>query len=192
VTSASLSPPPVNGWYKNPSVTLAATDQDADLDRSEYRLDGGPWLVYGGPVQVIGDGQHMLDYRSVDKAGHVEATHRLAFAIDATPPEIQGIPASCAIWPPDNTLVQIATVTASDAGSGVAPESLLVNVSSNESIGGDDILIVGTTVHVRANRSAHGTGRIYTLTAQVSDVAGNEAQATAVCTVPHDQSKKGH
>jgi feruloyl esterase len=191
VTTASLSPPPVNGWYHNPSVTLAATDRDSDLDRSEYRLDGGPWLIYSGPFQVIGDGQHIFDYRSVDKVGHVEATHTLAFAIDATPPEIEGMPASCAIWPPNDKLVQIAVVTASDAGSGVAPGSLAVNVSSNESITGDDILIAGTTVHVRASRSALGRGRIYTLTAHVTDVAGNVAQATAACTVPHDQAKKG-
>jgi hypothetical protein len=101
------------------------------------------------------------------------------------------MPASCAIWPPNDKLVQIAVVTASDAGSGVAPGSLAVNVSSNESITGDDILIAGTTVHVRASRSALGRGRIYTLTAHVTDVAGNVAQATAACTVPHDQAKKG-
>ena len=40
-----------------------------------------------------------------------------------------------------------------------------------------------------ADRSGDGNGRTYSLSATVSDLAGNTATATANCTVPHDQRK---
>jgi hypothetical protein len=48
----------------------------------------------------------------------------------------------------------------------------------------------GGTVQVRASRLGSGDGRIYTITAQASDLAGNTATAVSACLVPHDQSGK--
>ena len=73
VTTASLSPAPVNGWYPNPTVTLSATDNDVGVDYSEYRLDGGAWTTYTGPFQITVDGDHVLEYRSIDLDGNLEA-----------------------------------------------------------------------------------------------------------------------
>ena len=188
VTAAALSPGPINGWYHNPTLTLSATDQDSDVDRSEYRLDGGAWTLYGGPIQVIGDGDHTVEYRSIDRVGHVEATRALAFRIDATAPLLSGMPAApCTIWPPTNELVAVAAPRASDAGSGVESGALSVAVVSNEPIAASDIQIADGTVHIRASRSGEGTGRAYTISALVSDLAGNTTTAAATCTVPHDQ-----
>ena len=190
VTTAELGPSPFNGWYHNPTVTLRASDKDLDLDHTEYLLDsGGGWATYAGPFPVTGDGEHTLQYRSVDKLGHVESVQSLTFKIDATAPVISGLPAQCTIWPPNNKLVEIASVTASDNASGVAPNSSSVNVVSNEPTNASDIVIKGGTVQVRAQRLGNGTGRTYIITAQVSDIAGNAAGATATCTVPHDQGK---
>ena len=192
ITTAALSPAPLNGWYRNPMLTLNASDQDGDVDRSEYRLDGGAWTPYTGPFRVIGDGEHTLDYRSVDKAGHVEAPRALAFRVDATAPVLSGMPVEpCTIWPPGDELVQVAALKASDTGSGVDAGSLSVGVVSNEPISASDVLIAEGSVHVRASRLGNGTGRTYTLSAQVSDLAGNTASALATCTVPHDQGKRG-
>jgi hypothetical protein len=79
-------------------------------------------------------------------------------------------------------------VKATDNVSGIAAESLKIEVTSNEPVTASDIVIEGGIVQVRAQRSANGTGRIYTLKSQMSDVAGNNANVTATCTVPHDQS----
>jgi PKD repeat protein len=111
--------------------------------------------------------------------------------IDKTPPYIAGMPAvGCSIWPPDRKLVQIATVTASDATSGLVPSSLVLNVTSNEPINSEDIVISNGVVKVTADRNGNGNGRIYSVKAQASDLAGNLTVATATCTVPHDQDKK--
>ena len=121
VTTATLLPAAVNGWYINPRVTLSVTDQDSAVERMEYRLDGaGTWTPYTGPFQVTGDGAHTLEYRSVDADDNVEGGRALSFKIDATPPAITGLPAGCTIWPPNGNLVPVATVAASDSGSGVA------------------------------------------------------------------------
>ena len=190
VTVAELSPSPVNGWYRDPTVTLRASDKDLDLDHTEYLLDsGGSWATYAGPFQVTGDGEHRLQYRSVDKVGHVESVQSLSFKIDATAPAFSGLPVKCTIWPPNNKLVEVAAVTASDNGSGVAANALSVSVVSNEPVDASDIVVQGGTVKVRAQRLGNGTGRSYVINARVSDVAGNSGSATATCTVPHDQGK---
>ncbi len=160
VTSAAVTPASVNGWYQNPLVTLSATDQDSDFDRSEYRIDGAPgWTIDAGPFAVTGDGQHTIEYRSIDKVGHVEDVRSLLVKVDATGPLITGMPpAPCEIWPPNNKLVKVASVTAADPASGVAPDSLKISVLSNEAVSPSDIVIKGGTVAVRASRSPSGQG----------------------------------
>jgi hypothetical protein len=45
-------------------------------------------------------------------------------------------------------------------------------------------------VELRSERLGNGQGRVYTLTATATDLAGNVATATATCKVAHDQGKK--
>ncbi len=77
--------------------------------------------------------------------------------------------------------MRIANVTAEDALSGVARGSLAVRVTSNEPLAPSDVVITGGRVLVRA---ATTSGiRTYTVSADVSDVAGNQATAVGTCTV---------
>ena len=152
VTEAALSPDALNGWFRHPTATLTATDRDGDLDRTEYRLDSsGSWTTYTGPFQVAGDGLHTLEYRSIDRLGHVESTKSLAFRIDATAPVLSGLPAPCEVWPPNNKMVQVAAVAASDALSGLAGAPT-VEVQSNETLDAADVQVSGGIVNVRAFR----------------------------------------
>ena len=89
-------------------------------------------------------------------------------------------------------MVQVATVTVADPLSGVAAFSLTGTSSELPDSGETDIVITGSgvqlrVVQLRAERSGQGSGRIYTLTATATDVAGNSASATARCIVPHNQ-----
>jgi hypothetical protein len=110
-------------------------------------------------------------------------------------PVISGLPSSgCTLWPPDHKLVQVAIVSASDPLSGLA--TFNVSGTSNEPENGlgdgdtsPDIVITGAgvaprIVQLRAERSGTGKGRVYTLTATATDLAGNTATATATCAVP--------
>jgi hypothetical protein len=55
----------------------------------EYRLDGGAWTAYNGPVAVSPDGAHTVEYRAKDAAGNVSAVKSVSFRIDK-PSEVNG------------------------------------------------------------------------------------------------------
>jgi hypothetical protein len=119
-TTAALAPAPTNGWYRNPTVTLAVDDAGAGATTTEYRLDGGAWTRYGEPFQVTGDGERALEFRSVGAAGQVEEVRTLRFQIDATAPTLAPV-----ISPSRVTLGGTAAVSsgAADALSGLASQS---------------------------------------------------------------------
>ena len=112
---------------------------------------------------------------------------------DTQPPVISSLSASPdALWPPNHKIVRVAlTVDASD-DTGVVG-SHIVSVSSNEpdnSLGdGDtlgDIQVTGDlTLLLRAERSGKGADRVYTITVECEDAAGNASQASVAVTVPH-------
>jgi len=126
----------------------------------------------------------------VDNAGNAEVMKSIGIKIDKTAPAISGMPApGCTLSPVKHQMVVVATVTASDLLSGLA--SLNVSATSNEpdsgTGGGDvpgDIVINNGTVQLRAEHSPGSKGRIYTISATASDVAGNTRIATATCVVP--------
>jgi hypothetical protein len=78
--------------------------------------------------------------------------------------------------------------------SGVASGSFNVTGTSNEPSdpANADIVITpngsgGFVVQLRADRLGTGVGRVYRLTATLSDMAGNLATSTVTYAVPHDQ-----
>jgi 6-phosphogluconolactonase (cycloisomerase 2 family) len=108
------------------------------------------------------------------------------------PPVVSGLPASgCTLWPPNRRMVQVATVTA-DAAAGLASFNVTGTSSEPSDPNSPDIVITGDglrsrTVQLRADRLGNGLGRVYTLTAIATDLAGQSTSSTATCTVPHDQ-----
>jgi len=111
---------------------------------------------------------------------------------DTTPPSVACSASPAVLWPPDNKLVPISTtVTVTDAGSGPAGFTL-VSVTSNEGDAGSESTgwapgTPDTSGQLQAARLGSGNGRVYTLTYQGRDNAGNTANCSATVTVPHDQ-----
>ena len=211
ITTATASPGPnANGW-NNTNVTVAFNSTDNEPNGTGVKqititLSGaqsGSVVIPGGTgsVQITTEGFTSVSYFGTDNAGNQEVPKTLTVKIDETPPVISGMPAGgCTLWPPNHQFVQVATVTASDALSGLAPATFKVSGASNEPIASTDpvapdILVTQTSpatfaVQLRAERLGTGTGRVYTLNASASDFAGNTATSTATCTVPHDQGKQ--
>ncbi|MGH3105160.1 MAG: Ig-like domain-containing protein, partial [Gaiellaceae bacterium] len=83
VTSASGVP---GGPSSTPvTVTLSASDGGVGVAETKYRLNGGALQTYSGGVTVAGpDGEHTLQYFSVDALGNVEALQSVVFTIDTT------------------------------------------------------------------------------------------------------------
>ncbi|MFJ4844544.1 MULTISPECIES: OmpL47-type beta-barrel domain-containing protein [unclassified Streptomyces] len=71
-----------NGAYvTSAKVTVTATDAGSGVDRTEYSLDGGPYLAYTAPVVVDRIGYHTFSHRATDKAGNTSAARQEAFTI---------------------------------------------------------------------------------------------------------------
>jgi predicted extracellular nuclease len=96
------------------------------------------------------------------------------------------------LWPADHKYVNVtATVTASD-NFDPAPTIELVSVTSNEPDDGEDdgntindiVIVDDYNFRLRAERSGVGSGRVYTITYQVTDACGNVTTGFATVTVP--------
>lgn len=99
------------------------------------------------------------------------------------------------IWPPNHRMVQIDTrVTATD-DTDPAPSVKLVGVTSTEPDDGqgdgttaDDVEVTEDgRIFVRAERSGTGGGRMYTVTYQATDKAGNTGYGSVDITVHHNR-----
>ncbi len=79
VTSASVSPAQdAHGGVNGPAtVTLSVSDDGYGVATTEYRVDDGDWQPYGAPFVISGGGGHVVQYRSTDEVGNVEATKTL-------------------------------------------------------------------------------------------------------------------
>jgi PKD repeat protein/type 1 glutamine amidotransferase len=120
-TTATVDPAKPDGdygWYTaGPKVTLAADDGLGDgIAKTEYAVDSSDWKTYTGPFTVTGDGQHVVSYRSTDKAPepNQEEAKTLAVKVDSTAPATTAKLASAGA----NGPVRV-TLSGADAASGV-------------------------------------------------------------------------
>lgn len=135
-----------------------------------------------------------LGYFSVSTSLTLSAVGVLA---DTTPPVITSLSTSPAnLWPANHKMVAVTvTATAEDAGGPVTTR--ILSVTSNEPDNGqgdgntaDDIVITGPmTVNLRAERSGKGSGRVYAITVEGEDAAGNTSTGVVNVTVAKCQGK---
>ena len=142
-------------------------------------------------------GTTTVNVTAKDAAGNTSDGSFTITVVDTTAPAIASVTRSSAtLWPPNHQMVPI-TVSAvvSDA---VGSSLKIVNVTSSEPDNGlgdgdtaNDIQITGNlTVNLRAERSGKGNGRVYTITLEARDAAGNTSQATCTVSVPKSQGGK--
>ncbi|MCD2440921.1 ThuA domain-containing protein [Agromyces sp. SYSU K20354] len=97
-------------------VTLAAVDDTSGVAGTQYRLDGGEWAAYAEPILVTGAGDHTVDYRSTDKAGHVEVDQTATVTIGEDPGPVELKLTSAAASQCVDRIAQVA-VYATNAGN---------------------------------------------------------------------------
>jgi len=141
-----------SGWNRSDvQVTLRGADDLSGVNVTAYRIDNGPWIAYSIPFVVSGDGVHLVDFFSTDRAGNVEATRSLTVRIDTTLPSLE------MTAPPQAVTTSSVTVrwSGSDAVSGLSRFEVSVDGAPFESVGtstsGTFVLADGThTIRVRA------------------------------------------
>ncbi len=133
-------------------------------------------------------------YRATDGSGNTATAIQLITVDDKTPPTITGLaPSKRILAPPNHKMVDISLAyTVND--NCVSTPNVTINITSNEPINGtgdgdtdpDWEVIDDHHIRLRAERSAQGTGRIYTITVTVNDGCNDPVSATTEVVVAHN------
>ena len=76
-----------NGWFTSDViVTLSASDDVSEVEKTEYSLDNATWTNYTMPFTITAEGTTIVYYKSTDKVGNVETTKTETIKIDKTVP----------------------------------------------------------------------------------------------------------
>jgi hypothetical protein len=181
-----------------------------DIDLSNIdpsRITVKYWNVYTNSWSDMGitdvEVNDPFDYISF-KTSHATIFGVFVAPADVTPPSISVTVTPNILWPPNHKMALVTpTITVSD-DSDHSPVVKLISITMNEGdrvntydpnfdttltagkTGGDIQVDQNGNVYLRAERSASGSGRIYTLTYQAIDKSGNSRTATAAVLVPHN------
>jgi hypothetical protein len=157
-----------------------------------------------GPVQSLFTAEFPLGTNAVavvvtDTAGNSADCATTLTVVDTIPPMITAAAASPnSLWPPNHKMVAIR-VAASVVDVCSATTWKIISVTSSEAVDGPgsgntspDWEITGDhTVKLRAERSGITGPRIYTITIEATDAAGNVSQPkTVTVTVPHSRGRR--
>jgi hypothetical protein len=100
------------------TVTLAAADAGAGVDRIEHRLGDGPWTAYDAPVQV-GDSATVVGFRAVDRLGNVEQAGQLQ--VPAAGTQLAATATAAVVDPEVVRLGRSADIAVTVTGDGSTP-----------------------------------------------------------------------
>jgi uncharacterized lipoprotein YddW (UPF0748 family) len=194
--TAPAAPNGTNGWFTSDvGVTLSATDNCAGVAATEYSLDGATWQPYAGGFTISAEGTTTVSYRSTDRAGNSEAVKTLVVMIDKSAPSVSLSASPNRIWPPNGKMIPVTlTLNGSDAVSGLSSVSYTITDEYGTSLSIPARSLSGNaaswteTLPVEARRSGGDLdGRLYQVTATITDAAGNTSTATTDIIVGHDQ-----
>jgi uncharacterized lipoprotein YddW (UPF0748 family) len=198
-TAATLpaAPDGQNGWHTTDvGVSLDASDNCSGVASTEYSTDGGQtWQLYAGAFTLGAEGTNVILYRSTDAAGNAGTAESLVVKIDKTAPSVSLSATPGVIWPANNKPFEVSLGgVGSDAVSGLASVSYVVTDEYGTPLSIPERALAGTSADwaealtVEASRRGDDRdGRLYRVTATVTDQAGHTATATADVVVPHDR-----
>ncbi len=185
------------------SLTAQASDPDGDALQVVWSVNGTAVQTNQVPassppatnnVTFSGEfplGTNVVDVTVTDSATNTASCSTTVVVVDTTPPSIDSLTANPAIlWPPFGQMVSVQ-IQASISDDCDSTTWRIVSAASNEPAGrSPDWVITGDhTLQLRAQRLGTGTGRVYTITVDASDEAGNFSSKTVTVTVPHDLSR---
>jgi hypothetical protein len=184
-----------------------ASYMEAGRNTLYFNFDGEPIGKNGedGPYYVtdllaFGAGASLVA-EQVFTAEPFLASQFEGYARDHTPPVLQLTADPSQLWPPNHRMVPVKVSVDVKDDQDPQPVVTLVSVRSNEADNGlgdgdvgEDIqdAAIGSDdrdLSLRAERSGTGSGRVYTLTYQARDAAGNIGTATVDVAVPFSRSQ---
>ncbi|MEH7375878.1 OmpL47-type beta-barrel domain-containing protein [Neobacillus drentensis] len=176
-------------------------ESKSGVAKTEYKVIDGSWQTYQGPFDVTAEGKNVVQYRSIDHVGNIEEAKSVSIKIDKTAPTLNVSFNSSVLIDRNHALIPIkAAVDGEDTLSGVNRVEL-ISIESNQpengkgdgntvdDIQGADFETFDTDFLLRAERSGSGD-RVYTVTYEAWDHAGNSVIQSNQIIVKHDNSKK--
>lgn len=118
---------------------------------------------------------------------------------DTTPPTLTLVPNPAVLWPPNHKLRDIELNVVESDACDPDPDFTLTSITSNEpengtgdgdttgDIQGADLGTDDRRFQLRSERAGNGSGRVYTVIANVTDASGNSTNGSTQIVVPHDQ-----
>lgn len=171
------------------SVTITGADA-SEFSQSNNCLTLGGYSAC--PVEVmftpssIGQKNAVLTISSNDPDSPTMTVILSGTGIDVQLPDVSIIASPSILWPPNHKMVDVLIGgTASDSGSGIA--SVEIMVADEYGVYNMTAPGFGSTIQLEAWREGTDMdGRYYTITAAVTDKAGNRSTSTTEVLVPHD------
>jgi hypothetical protein len=174
-------------------IVVSGTASDADGDALTY-IWTTPLGTMNGPAQalVLPPGVYTLVLTVDDGNGGSASDSMVVTVRDTDPPAISAVAATPSrITKTNHEMVPVVLAVSASDGCGGPVSCRIVSVSSSESVDGTgdgdtspDWEITGPlTLKLRGERSAQGSGRIYTITVECLDAAGNRSTSTVTVTV---------
>ncbi len=137
-------------------------------------------------------GTNLVTCTATDPSTNVTVKTFPVIVNDIEPPAIQSVtPSQNSLWPPNHSMIPI-TVSVVATDNCAIESTKIISVTSNESANAQgsgntspDCTITGDlALELRAERSGTGSGRVYTITVEVTDTSKNKTQKTTNVTVP--------
>jgi len=205
---ATAGPIPGNKVDRRPPDIVVTTPKSG----AEYQLNQAVNAVYGcadggsgqgtcvgtapslTPIDTSSLGSKTFVVNATDAVGNPSSATRTYTVIDTTAPVVDKLSVDTNTLSPPNHAMRLITLSYQTSDNGPAP-TVAVTVSSNEPVDGtgdgdtapDWEVVDGTHVRLRAERSGHGTGRVYTIHVIATDASGNITVADVCVVVPHDK-----
>jgi serine protease len=192
------------------TVTVTVGDADGDGLTVVWTVDGVAVqtnMVPAGTPPTMANvsftaelplGTNLVEITAIDSLTNAASCSTIVTVVDTTPPVLDSTSTSLnTLWPPNHNMVPVAinAVVVDNCGPTTWK---IISVQSSEPVNGKgdgntapDWQITGDhTVLLRAERAGTGSGRVYTITIQAQDAAGNvSALKTVTVKVPKSQGK---
>jgi len=198
MTTVQILPNTLNGrgyYTSSPeTVNLLVSDPDSPNGLMTFYNVDQTGFVTGNSFQLT-DGNHTVQFFSMDQSGNREAVHTQTINIDSTTPVVTASANPTSLWPPNNTMVRV-TVTGhvSDASGGVPGMVAYRVVDEYGKVQPSGIARVNPNgnyafvVPLQSSRLGQDKdGRHYTIIVTATDQAGNTGSTRTFVVVPHDQ-----
>lgn len=190
--------PPVPDEYPLPAVQGECSAEITTIPTAIDNCCGTINATTSDPLIYTEQGLYNVTWTYDDGNGNTTTQTQTVIVEDTTPPSMENFSVNPNIlWPPNHKMVPVLIDVNVFDNCDEAPICRITSVSSNETENSladgnttlDWQITANRTVNLRAERSGTGSDRVYTITVECLDAAGNSSTSSVGVTVPHDQGK---